>query len=148
MGFRKENIQLIPDWFRGICSQIGIFKSFTKFMWKHLCWGHFSTMLHVSRPQTFFKIDFSPGIFLRLFSNFSKNLIYRTFPDDCSCWFCWAHCLLFHLFFSFIIDSCICRSLLRKCLRMKIFYSLQYFIQKLTNVAKTIFPRQRFANTH
>ena len=47
-------------------------------MWKHLCWSHFLTMLQLSKPETSLKKDSSTGIFLWIFSNFSKNLLYKT----------------------------------------------------------------------
>ena len=43
--------------------------------------------MQISRPETSLKRDSDTVIFLWIFCNFSKNLIYRTPPDDCSCWF-------------------------------------------------------------
>ena len=48
-------------------------------------------------------------ISLWIFSNFSKNFIYRATPDDCSCWFLrsnqsfihWSHFIRFFLHFFF-----------------------------------------------
>ena len=96
-------------------------------MWKHRCWSHFLTTLQVSMPEILLKKDSGTGIiFLRIFRSFSKNLIYKTSPDDCSCWFLrynqsfihWSHFVFSSLFF-FIIDNCNHGSLLRKCLKMK-----------------------------
>ena len=87
-------------------------------------------MLQVSRPETSLKRDSGTGIFLWIFCNSSKSLIHRTPPDDCFCWFLHSNqnfyllitlCSFFPSLFSFIIDNCNYRSLLRKCLKMKIF---------------------------
>ena len=135
MEFRKENIHLIPNWFRSGWSQIGVFKNFAKLTWKHLCWSYFLTMLQVSRPETSLKRDSGIGIFLWIFCNSSKSLIHRTPPDDCFCWFLHSNqnfyllitlCPFFPSLFSFIIDSCNYESLLRKCLKMKIFFIFYY----------------------
>ena len=71
-------------------------------------WSHFLTKLQVSKPETLLKRDSIKGIFLWILHNFSKNLIYRTPPDDCSRWFLcsnqtfipWSHFLSFfrHVF--------------------------------------------------
>ena len=80
-------------------------------------------------------------IFLWIFCNSSKNLIYITPPDDCSCWFLCSSqsfylfitlCLFFPSLFSFIIDNCNYGSLLRNCLKMKTFLLCTMFNQKLT----------------
>ena len=63
--------------------------------------------------------------------NFSKNLIDRTLPDDCSSWFVvpykvihWSHSSRFFLhFFPFIIDNCSYGSWFRKSIRLKIFFT-------------------------
>ena len=78
-----------------------------------------------------------------------KNLIYKTSPDDCSCWFLrynqsfihWSHCLFFSSLFSFIFDNCNHGSLLRKCLKMKTFLLFTVVYSKVNiNVVKTISP--------
>ena len=68
--------------------------------------------MHVTWPETSLKRDFSTGILLWILINFSKNLIYRTPPDDCLCWFIhssqgfmhWSH--FFLSFFPFISNNC------------------------------------------
>ena len=70
--------------------------------------------IHVKRSflESLFKniADPGTGIYLWIFHNFSKNLVYRTPPDNCSCWFLcsnhWSHFIHFFLrFFPFIIDN-------------------------------------------
>ena len=68
------------------------------------------TTLQTSRPETSLKRDSSTGIFLWIFFNFSKNLIYRKPPDHCSCWFLcsnqsfthWSHFVCFFPSFFFL----------------------------------------------
>ena len=104
MDFRKVSIHLISNWFRSSCLQIfnkiGFIKNFTG---KHLCWSHFSLWK-----------DSSTDIFLWILCNFPRNIIYRTPPDDCSCWFLhsnqgfihWSHPVCFFLYFCpFLIDN-------------------------------------------
>ena len=95
--------------------------------------------MKVSRSETSLKRDSSTGIFLWILGNFSKNLIYKTCLDDYSWWLLcsnqsfihWSHYFsVFPSFFPFIIDNCNYGSLLRKCLKTKIFYFLQYCIKK------------------
>ena len=90
-------------------------------------------------------------ISLWIFSNFSKNFIYRAPPDDCSCWFLrsnqcfihWSHLVRFFLHFcSFVIDNRSCGSLLRKCLKMRIFLLFTIVYSKININVKTISPRQ------
>ena len=50
--------------------------------------------------------------------------------------------VFFFIFFSFIIDNCNYRSLLRNCVKMKIFKFFTNFHSKINiNVVKTISPR-------
>ena len=135
MDFSKENIHLISTWFRSSCLQIfhkiGVFENFAKFTGKYLCRSHYLTKLQVSRPGTL-KRDSSTGILLCILCNFSAGLIYRTPPDNWSCWFLcskqgfihWSHLFVFPSFFTFIIVNCNYWSLFRKCIKMKILYFL------------------------
>ena len=94
------------------------------------------------KTWTSLKRDPDTGIFLWIFHISSKSLIYRTPPDDCSCWSLHSNqnfylvitlCLFFPSLFSFIIDNCNYGSLLRKCLKMKIFSLFTivfYFLHK------------------
>ena len=119
--------------------KIGAPKNFAKITGKHLCWSHLAIKLQVSRPEISSKRDFSTGTFLWISQNFSKNVIYRTTPDDCSCWFFrfnqsfihWSLFCLLHLF-PFITDNCNYGRVFRKGTKKKIFYFLQKFIEKLT----------------
>ena len=87
----ERRIYIIPNWFKSSCSKISVFWNLAKFMWEHLCWSHLLTNLQISRPETSLKRDSGTHIFLRIFCNFSKKLIYRTPLDDCSCWFLLSH---------------------------------------------------------
>ena len=118
------------------------FLELAKFRWKYICWSLFLTTLQISRPETSWKRDSGTDIFLWIFHNFSKNLIYRTPVANCSCWFLhsnqsfihWSHFVHFFFhFFSFIIDNCNYGSVLRKCLKMKnflLFTIVFYFLCK------------------
>ena len=112
-------------------------------------------MLQISRSETSLKRDSGTGIFLWIFHNFSIHLIYRTPPDDYSCWFLCSNqptklyslmilCSFFPSFFYFIIDK-LHGSLLRKHLKMKIlfFTIVFYFLRKCghDNFAPTIICR-------
>ena len=111
---------------RSSCSQVGVLQNFTKSMWKHFCCSHFLT-LQISRPETSLKRDSGTSKFYPLITL----------------------CLFFHSFFSFIIDNCNYGSLLRKCLKMKIFLLFTIVYSKINiNVVKTILPWQWLANTH
>ena len=88
------------------------------------------------------KRDSGTGIFLWIFCNSSKNLIYITPPDDCSCWFLRSS-QNFYLLITFIIDNCNYGSLLRKCLKMNTFLLFTIVYSKINiNVVRTILPWQ------
>ena len=119
-----ENIHLIPNWSRSSCSQVGVCKIHVKISLLKLLFSN------VSRPETSLNGDSGTGVFLWIFRNSSKSFIYRTPPDDCSCWFLRSNqnvyplitlCSFFPSLFSFIIDNCNSWSLLRKSLKMRIF---------------------------
>ena len=83
MDFRKENIHVIPPWFRSnrlqIFCKIGVLKNSAKFMETHLCWSLFSKRLQVSWPETSLKRDFSRGIFLWILKKiFEKTYLQNT----------------------------------------------------------------------
>ena len=133
MASKKENIYLIPNWFRSSCSQTGVFQNFAKFTRKHLCVSYFLTMFQVSRPEISLKRGSGTGIFLWFFRNSSKSFIYRTPPDDCSCWFLHFNqhfyalitlCSFFPLFYFFLLLIIAIMSLLKKYQKMKIFLLL------------------------
>ena len=96
-------MHLIPNWFRSSSSQMHVLLNFAKFTWKHLCGSHFLTALRVSMLEISLKKDSGTGIFLWIFCNFSKNLLYKTSPDDWSCWLLrynqsfihWSHFVFF-----------------------------------------------------
>ena len=105
--------------------------------------------MQISRPETSWKRDSGTDIFLWIFHNFSKNLIYRTPVANCSCWFLhsnqsfihWSHFVHFFFhFFSFIIDNCNYGSVLRKCLKMKNFLLFTIVFTFYVNVVHTILP--------
>ena len=92
-------------------------------------------------------------IYLRVsLSKFSKKLIYRTPPNDCSCWFLrsnqdfihWSHFFRFSfIFFSFVIDNCNYGSLFRKVIKMNIFLLFAIIYTKNSmNIVKAVSPRQ------
>ena len=147
-----ENMHQIPNWFKSSCSQIGVFKNFPKFMWKHLCWSHFFNnvagfnawnfikrrlwhrYLPVNFPQ-FFKKPYLQNItgWLLLLILLLQPKFY---PLITFCWF-------FSSLFSFIIDNCNYGSFLRKCPKMKTFLLFTIIYSKINiNVVKTILPRQ------
>ena len=123
-------------------------------MWKHLCWSHFLTMLQLSKPETSLKKDSSTGIFLWIFSNFSKNLLYKTSQmtalADSSITtkvLSTYHTLLvFFITFFFIIDNCNHGSLLRKCLKMKAFLLFTIVYSKITLRKKMLLRQFRLSN--
>ena len=55
--------------------QEGVFKNFTKFTGKHLCWSLFFDKLQAWDLQFYLKWDSSTGVFLKLFEIF-KNTIF------------------------------------------------------------------------
>ena len=85
--------------------------------------------MQISRPEASLKRDSDTCIFLWIFCNFSKHLIYRTPPDDCSCWFLhsnqsfinWSHfvCFDLHFFLLFLIIAIM--GVYSESLKMKIF---------------------------
>ena len=48
---RKEDIHLIPNWFRSSCSHVDVLQNFAKIMWKHLCWSHFLTTFQIIKKR-------------------------------------------------------------------------------------------------
>ena len=98
-----------------------------------------NTLEQVKRKTLFNKVagfnawnyitDSSTGIFLRILRNFSKNFIYRTPPDDCSCWLLGFNQVLFSYhtsffpsFYPIITDNCNYGSLFGKGIKMKVFF--------------------------
>ena len=132
---------------RGLVSDLSLHLNFTKDKSQWL-------KLQVSRPENLLKKDSSTGIFLWVPHNFSKNVIYSTLLDD------WLRLLIptfqlrfypmitpiflyFPSYFAFIIDNYNYGSLLRKCLRMKIFLLFTTIYSKINmTVVQAISPRQ------
>ena len=89
----------------------------------------------------------------QVFSNEFSEIFQKTLqnsPDDCSSWFLhlnqgfihWSHFV-----FPFVIENCSYGSLLRKGIRMKIYF-LHQFIQKLTWVLLRQYARHKSANAY
>ena len=137
MAFRKENIHLIPNRCRSSGSQIGVLQNSYENIFVEV------TFWQCCRSQGLkLKRDCGTGIFLWIFCNSSKNLIYITPPDDCSCWFLRSS-QNFYLLITFIIDNCNYGSLLRKCLKMNTFLLFTIVYSKINiNVVRTILPWQ------
>ena len=90
--------------------------------------------MQVSRPETLLKRDFSTGIFL---CNFSKNLIYRTPPDDFSYWFIRSDqgfIIWWQFFRFFFIDNCNYGNLFKKGIKMKVFFTIYIYPKINMNV--------------
>ena len=132
-GLQKGEYTPKPNWFRSCCSQlfykIGILKNFAKFTGKHLCCSHFVTKLQVSRLETLLRRYCSTGIFQWILCNFSKNLIYRTPPDNCPCWFLhfnqvfiyWSHFAHFPFIFYLLLLIIAIMRVSREGIKTKIF---------------------------
>ena len=108
------------------------------------CWSHSLIKLQVLRPETK-RRGSSTCILLKILCYFLKNLIYRTLPDHCSCWFLGSKVLSIDhiffvfsfIFFSFIIDKWNYGSLFRKGIKMKIFLLFTIIYPKMKmNVVK------------
>ena len=117
---------------------------------KKLCKIHVKTSLLESffnnvadfKAWNFNKKRLQHRLFLVNFPQFFKKPYLRTPLNDCPCWFLhsnqsfihWSTFVCFFLhFISFTIDNCNYESLLRKCLKMKIFLLFTivfYFLHK------------------
>ena len=112
-----------------ILYKIDVLKKLPKLTGKHLSWTHILIKLQVSRIETSLKRDSNTSIFLWILRKCSKNSIYGTAPDDCSCWFLHSNQVIFidysffvfSKFFLFIINNRNYGSLSRKAIKMKIF---------------------------
>ena len=152
MAFRKENIHLIPNWFRSSCSQIGVFLKLCKIHAKTYLLDSLLNNIADIKAWNFIKKRLRYRYFPVNFQYFFKKTLFTEHLQiTAPCWFLrsnhsftnWSHFVRFFLyFFSFIIDNCSCRSLLRKCLKMNIFCFLQKCFTFCINVVKTISPRQ------
>ena len=114
-------------------------------------------MLQVSMPETSLKRDSGSSIFPVNFLQFFKKLylqntsewLFLLIPPFQPKFLSIDHTLfVFSSLFSFIIDNWNYGSLLRKCLKMKIFLLFTIVYLKInTNVVKAILPWQWFAYT-
>ena len=149
MTFRKENIHLIPNWFKSSCSQMCFLKlrkicletSLLESLFNNVAdlkaWNFIKKRLrHRCFPVNFMQFFKKPYL-----QNTSRWLLLLILCSNQS-FIHWSHYVGFFLdFFSFVIDNCNYGILLKKCLKNKIFYFLQQFFTFYIYVVKKILPR-------
>ena len=134
-AFRKENIHLIPNWFRSSCSQISVFKTSQNSRENTLLESLFNNVAGL-KTWNFIKKRLWHSYFPVSFLQFSQKTLFTEHlwmiaPADSfvpTKVLSVDHFLLVFsfIFFSFITGNCSYGSLLRKCLKMKLFF---YFIK-------------------
>ena len=108
--FFQQNVVFIADSHTGFCSELlwkhelnvrrshwnfsvkkGVFRNFTNFTGKHLCWSLFLIELQTFRPAALLKRDSKTGVLLWNLQNFNEHLIWslRT-PSSETCSFTWT----------------------------------------------------------
>ena len=118
MAFRKENIHLIPNWFRSSCSQMVFFKiqvktSLLKWLFNNVAGLKAWNFIKKRLWHRYFPVNFPQFFEKPYLKNTSKWLLLLIPPFQ-------PNCLFFPSLFSFIIDNCKYGILLRKCLKMKV----------------------------